>query len=290
MPDVDDAERLFRIGRGNWDAFDLPIDRIYEAAETWRAAIGGIQNPWLCWNVQPDWSFVQQRLVAGVGWTPIVGFDPRVGPPSTVSEAVIVDFNERLQLPVLYPHFVLEFAFLFAERLAFWHSDLLLTETDMASFASSFLMLKDGEMAAVRSPSGWRRWLPSRHHRYWELLGCTTKGASQSQFDRGCGWWMHFSRHPNAANAGSGSKHWEYGCGIRHWQSSHKGIVHDISEDQIKYGHFSRIGMSDYKPSATNNVFRDLNKDLQENVSLVDCVSSLDIAHLLPAEPIRQGA
>lgn len=278
-----DAERMFRIGRGNWCAFDLPFDLVREAAEVWRSTLDGIERPWLCWNVEPNWSYVQQRLVAGAGWTPVVGFDPRVGPPSTIANAVVVDFNQVLKLPVLYPHFVLEFVFLFADRLAFWHSDLLLTESDMTSFADSFARLEDGEMAAVRSPAGWRRWLPNGRGRFWELLGCTTRGASQSQFDQGCGWWMHFYHHPNAANMNPRRHHWEYGCGIRYWQKSCAGRIREIAENRINYGHFTRIGKQDYRASEQNNVFRNLNEDIQDNFDIHQCVNSLNLGHLLPA-------
>lgn len=278
-----DAECMFRMGRGNWEAFDIPLETVLEAAELWRNALDGIDRPWLCWNVEPDWSYVQQRLVAGAGWTPVVGFDPRVGPPSTIADAVVLNFNQKLKLPVLYPHFVLEFVFLFADRLAFWHSDLLLTERDMDGFAASFAKLDDGEMAAVREASGWRYRLTGRGDRYWELLGCTTRGASQSQFDHGCGWWMHFCRHPNAPKPASRRHHWEYGCGIRYWQKSCGGKVQAISENRVNYGHFTRIGKQDYQASENNNVFRDLNKDIQSNFDIRQCVEPLDLRHLLPA-------
>lgn len=278
-----ETERLFRIGRGNWDAFDLPLDIVYQAAEGWRRDLDGVARPWLCWNVEPDWCYVQQRLVAGAGWTPLVGYDPRVGPPKVVPDAVVVDFNRILDFPVLYPHFVLEFVFLFAERLSFWHSDLLLTETDMQRFATSFAELDDGDMSAVASPSGWRRWLAGGRDRYWELLGCTTRGASQSQFDQGCGWWMNFDQHPNTKISSSRPHHWEYGCGIRQWKKSCGGRIREISEDSVRYGHFSRIGRKDYRSSEKNNVFRNLNADIQANFDLHQCVESLNLGHLLPA-------
>ena len=274
---------MFRLGRGNWSAFDLPFDVILDAAENWRRALEGIDRPWLCWNVEHTWSYVQQRLIAGAGWTPVVGFDPRVGPPSTIAEAVVVDFNEALKLPVLYPHFVLEFVYLFVDRLAFWHSDLLLTESDMAIFADRFTSLEDGEMAAVRPSSGWRRWFANDSCRFWELLGCTTRGASQAQFDQGCGWWMHFYHHPNAADLNPRRHHWEYGCGIRYWQKSCGGRVHEIDENRVSYGHFTRIGKRDYRASEQNNVFRNLNKDIRGNFDIRHCVEALDLGHLLPA-------
>ncbi|MGI9436928.1 MAG: hypothetical protein ACR2Q4_19210 [Geminicoccaceae bacterium] len=275
------AERLFRIGRGNWEAFDSPINSVFAAAENWRRVLGDIEKPWLCWSVADDWSIVQQRLVAGAGWTPVVGYDPRVGPPPAIADAVVFDFNQDLGLPVLYPHFILEFVFAFAEKLAFWHSDLLLTEADMESFGAMFAGIEQDEMAAVVSPSGWQRWLPSRKRRYWELLGCTTRGASQSQFDHGCGWWMHFYCHPNAPPTKNQRFHWEYGCGVHHWKSTFGGRIHDIPEQRISYGHFTRIGQKSYKAAAENNVFRNLSRDIRSNYDLKDCTESLNLSHLL---------
>ena len=69
----------------------------------------------------------------------MAGFNPRVGGlEHVVPGAVVVDFNADLQLPVLYPHFPLEFAFLFGDRIAFWHSDLLLPEPRMREMAKLF--------------------------------------------------------------------------------------------------------------------------------------------------------
>lgn len=276
------TERLFRVGRGNWDAFDLSLDVVLKAAEAWANAIDGVKYPWLCWNVDHDWSIVQQRLVTSAGWTPVVGFDPRVGPPPTIPETIVVDFNADFGLPILYPHFVLEFVFAFAERLAFWHSDLLLTEQDMAAFAKTFEALEDGTMAAVTSRSGLRGLFSRNARRYWELLGCTTRGASRSQFDQGCGWWMHFDQHPNFKNDDRRQHHWEYGCGIHHWKKVLKGDVLGIKEDRVAYGHFTRIGNNSYRSQEKNNVFRNLGTDLGENYRLKDCTRQLSLCHLLP--------
>lgn len=277
------AEKAYRIGRGNWDAFDLGIETVLRAAEHWKAAIGELHRPWLCWSVDGDWSIVQQRLVRGAGWTPVVGFDPRAGRPPAIPEAVVVDFNRSLNLPVLFPHFVLEYAFAFSERLAFWHSDLLLTEAHMAAFARQFAGLEDGAMAAVADPSGWRRWIAGPKRRYWELLGCTTRGASRSQFDQGSGWWMHFSKHPNFRGRRDGKFHWEYGCGIEHWKRALGGSVSDIDGRRIAYGHFTRINRRGYVARERNNVFRNLQVDIAENYDLEACAAGLKLTHLLPA-------
>jgi hypothetical protein len=282
------AEHAYRVGRGNWEAFDLPLADIHAAAETWRESLDGIDKPWLCWNVQPEWSLVQQKLVAGAGWTPVVGFDPRVGWPRLVPGAVAIDFNKQLGLPVLFPHFVLEFAFLFADRLAFWHSDLLLVEADMAEFATLFESLADGEMSAVASPFGFRRLFAGNKRRYWELLGCTTRAASRSQFDNGCSWWMHFYRHPNFSDRRHRRYHWEFGCGIEYWKKQCRGQIIDIDERRLAYGHFTRINNRVYQASQSKNVFRDLKADIERNFDLNRCLSDLKLTHLLEPEPPRR--
>src|SRR6185437_14404904 len=91
----------------------------------------------------------------------------------------------------------LEFAFLFAERLAFWHADLLCRMETMTKLKNLREGLEDGSMAAVRDLGSRRHFYRFRHHRYWELVGCTTRGASKSQFDQGAGWWRCFDHNPN---------------------------------------------------------------------------------------------
>src|SRR5438876_4443353 len=81
------------IGTGNWKAYTLPLERIYAAAGMWRRQLEGVEKPWLCWNVSPRWSLVQQKLVREVGWTPVVGFDPRAGAPPLIAGALLIDFN-----------------------------------------------------------------------------------------------------------------------------------------------------------------------------------------------------
>lgn len=277
------SEPDFMSGRGNWKAFDLPLDRIFSAAARWRELIGPVDKPWLCWNVEPDWCVLQQRLVAAVGWTPVVGFDPRVGPPPLIAGAVLVDFNAGFGFPNLYPHFPLEFAFLFAPRLAFWHSDFLLDLERMEQFAARFAGLADGEMTAVAPiPAGFINRLPWRR-RYWELLGCTTSGASRSQFENGRGWWMHYYNHPNfKGKVWSRSRRWDHGFGIKAWELDCGGVVHRIAGETIKDGHFTRIGKKqNYKATAANNVFRNLHADLRANFDLSQCAEKMRISHLL---------
>jgi hypothetical protein len=280
-PDEATLERQFRIAKGNWRDFDLPLGDVMSIAESWGALIGPIERPWLCWNVEPDWCTVQQKLVARAGWTPLVGYDPRVGPPPLIDGAVLVNFNEQLQLPTLRPMFVVEFAFLFARKLAFWHSDMLLDERRMLNYARMFAAIPDGEMAAVYSPRGGvKRYLPFRH-RYWELLGCTTRAASRHQFEVGCGWWYHFYDHPNFRQSlFFRADRWDYGHGIRYWEKHCSGKVRSIKLLDVQDGHFSRRRSKTYLSKEANHWFRDLNADLSRNFSLKDCAERVNIKHL----------
>src|SRR3974390_2331265 len=115
-PDAGEVER-FRLGMGNWNAFKLPLEKVERAAERWKAIAGGVERPWLCWNVDDDWCLVQQRLVTAAGWTPLVGNDPRLPQPRLLTNSVFIDFNADFGFPTMWMHFPLEFAFMFVDRL-----------------------------------------------------------------------------------------------------------------------------------------------------------------------------
>jgi hypothetical protein len=275
---------LHRTGMGNWDACKIPVSELLDLAASWRPLFAGIERPWLCWNVDSDWCLLQQRLVKSVGWTPIVGFDPRVGPPCVERDAVLIDFNEKLGLPTMYPHFVLEFMFQFCDRLAFWHSDLLVRVPTLRSIAQTFEGLRDGGLAAVPSCKGLLFRLQPWAHRYWELIGCTTRGASRSQFELGAGWWYNFTRHPNFRGRPTlfgRPYYWDHGTGIMYWARSTKAKVRDIDEALVREGHFTSIGAQNYVRQSPNNHFRKLNLDLRANFDLAKCAESLELGHLL---------
>lgn len=282
---MDKRSTEYRRGMGNWEAWGDDVEPIFRAAEKWANALSGVQRPWLCWNVDSDWCLLQQRLVKNSGWTPVVGFDPRVGVPErVVPGAVVVDFNADLQLPVLYPHFPLEFAFLFVERIAFWHSDLLLPEPKMREMAKLFAELPDGTTAAV-STTGWRDLFSLRHRRYWELIGCTTRAASRDQYEKGCGWWLNFQSHRNkevnSADRQLSRYYWDHGTGIFYWARQHGGCVLSLREKDFVAGHFSQIKFDGYKRISPNNEFRDLSRDLNINFELKNCAEKIGIGHLL---------
>jgi hypothetical protein len=278
-------DELHRTGMGNWDACVIPLADLLAHAQSWRPHLEGVSHPWLCWNVDPDWCLLQQRLVTAVGWTPLVGFDPRVGPPPISPGAVLVDFNAGLGLPTMYPHFVMEFMFQFCDRLAFWHSDLLVRLPLLRQLSGVFRSLVDGELAAVprRGRFGFRFVRPWAH-RYWELIGCTTRGASRSQFELGAGWWYHFTRHPNfrgSPRIWGRPYYWDHGTGVMYWARATCARVHDVPERLVQEGHFSSIGAKNYKRQSPNNHFRNLNADLRENFDLAMCAKELELEAFL---------
>ncbi len=259
-------------GTGNWHAFNVPWERVKAATESWRSIASGHGRLWLCWNVNDSWCLLQQKLVREVGWTPIVGWDPMcgVGCPPLAPGALAVDFNASLGLGSVFMHVPLELAFLWVDdRLAFWHSDLLLPRAKMRWRADRFDRLKAGEMSAVFSYGGLRNLLRFAGHRYWELAGCTTAGASQDQFRHGCGWWKNIAYHPNAPHDAAEQErrkalYREHGVGIRYWERRHGGKVHALSERRLADGHFSATTVADYKRGATKSEEMELNFDLKK--------------------------
>ena len=274
------------IGTGNWAAYTLPVDKIFEAAKTWKSALGDTPRPWLCWNVSHRWSLLQQKLVRQVGWTPVVGFDPRIGPPPLIPEAILIDFNAQFQFPVMWPHFPLEFAFLFAPRLAFWHADLLCRFQVMEQLAARFTSLRDEQMAAVLDRGGIRNLLNFKSHRYWELAGCTTAGASRSQFEKGAGWWRYFDRHPSCTDSEERARRqklsYDSGVGIKYWKDLYGGSLTNISIHLVKEGHCSEIGAKNYVHGQNHtNPHRNLSSELDQNYPLDEVAARLGISSLL---------
>ena len=287
---------LAHVCQGHWRAFralGMDLADVLDVARSWRATLGGISHPWLCWNVDEDWCFVQQSLVRSAGWTPLVGFDPRVGPPRRlVDGAVVFDFNERLGLPLLYPHFPLEFCFAFCERIAFWHSDLLMRPAKMAAVADRFRALRNGETAASWVPPGrLSHHFSSKHSRYWELVGCTTSAASLDQFEKGCGWWMGFWAHPNLSPAdrelAKARYYWDHGSGIYFWEKVKNGRVVSLRGKDFEEGHFTKIGNNNYVRSAplrnSSDAERSMAEEIRRNFDLDEACRELGLAHLLAA-------
>ena len=281
------AVDLAHVGQGNWRAFraiGISLSEVLDIARSWSDFFAGIDRPWLCWHVDDEWSIVQQRLVASVGWTPIVGFDPRVGPPRrTIPQAIIVDFNKNLGLPILYPHFTLEFAFLYCKKIAFWHSDLLIDRKNMEKTSVKFNNMEDGQTFAIRPRREWKQLLSTKNKRYWELVGCTTKLASKDQFENGCGWWMDFWAHPNQKNGQyvKQNYYWDHGSGIYYWNKIHGGDCEIWNEKIFRDGHFTKIGNKKYKRFRELNSLsdgrRNMASEIKENFSVVEACKKLHL-------------
>lgn len=281
---------LAHAGQGSWRAFravGLDLAQVSEIASSWAAEFAGIERPWLCWNVDEDWCLVQQRLVESVGWTPVVGFDPRVGPPRRLSpRARAIDFNRHLGLEILYPHFPLEFAFLFCDRLAFWHSDLLVRTEKMAALAQRFAALRDGQTAATWVSPGRRHMFGTKHKRYWELVGCTTRAASADQFEKGCGWWMEYWAHPRQrtpAETIRAKYYWDHGAGIYYWHKVENGECDVIRDPHLTEGHFSKMHAKSFvrvRESGWSDARRRMSDDIRDYCDLRDACKLMGLEEI----------
>lgn len=289
-PKVSVEDRLYSVGSGNWRFLKetgITLERIFENAADWAKVLEGVEKPWLCWNVDPDWCTVQQRLVHAVGWTPVVGFDPRVGPPPLERGSILIDFNRKLNLPTMWLHFPLEFSHLYCDRLAFWHADCLIRFEKMQRLASDFADLPDGAIMAVApTESLIGRLIRANQRRYWEVVGCTTRAASRSCYENGCGWWVNFAEHPSNTPEMTEKRakyYWDSGSGIRYWHLRCGGDVRLIPESFIAEGHFTLIGRQDYQRRSPINYRRNLSLELSLNNDLVEACRKLGIQSLLEA-------
>lgn len=274
-------------GTGDWKSITIPLEKIFEAAAEWKTLAAGVEKPWLCWNVSPRWNQLQQRLVKHVGWTPVLGFDPRSGPPPAEPGSVLIDFNATFGLPLMYPHFPLEFMFLWTDKLAFWHADLLCRLPVMEELAKRFEKLEDGETTAVLERGGRRNYFNFKRHRFWELCGCTTRSASESQFYNGCGWWRNYSVHPKCTlreeRHRRQSLYYDHGAGVMYWKRRYHGRVLPIRLSLVKEGHCSEImHPQKYQQSSNHKTdLRNLTIELDMNYSIDEVAAKLSIAHLL---------
>jgi hypothetical protein len=274
-------------GTGDWKNFRIPLEKIFGAAAEWKTLVSGVEKPWLCWNVSSRWNQLQQRLVKHVGWTPVVGFDPRSGPPHVEPGSILIDFNANFGLPLMYPHFPLEFMFLWAERLAFWHADLLCRLPVMEELARRFEALENGQTTAVLDKGGRRNYLNFKRHRFWELCGCTTRAASENQFYNGCGWWRNYSIHPKCTLPEERRRrqvlYYDHGAGIMYWKTRYHGPVLPISLDFVKEGHCSEVmNLITYQQASNHTTdLRNLTIELDVNYSIDEVAARLGITQLL---------
>jgi hypothetical protein len=196
----------------------------------------------------------------------------------------VIDFNAHFGFEVMWPHFPLEFAYLFADRLAFWHADLLCRLEVMRKLGSIFESLPDGSVAAVPDIGGRRNIFKFRHHRYWELVGCTTKSASRSQFEHGSGWWRYIKYHPQCTDENERRRRAKYyydsGVGIMYWKRKYGGQVEDIPAKMVDEGHCTSINRTNYRQLNPGGA-RNLGAEIDMNFDIEEVAARLGIAHLL---------
>ncbi|MBW2108097.1 MAG: hypothetical protein JRI36_05450 [Deltaproteobacteria bacterium] len=265
-------------GTGNWKAWKKGMDLIFEAAHDWKQSLNGVDYPWLCWNIDDEWCKLQQKLVALTGWVPVVGKDTNIEKPTILPGSVFVDFNKYFQLPVMQMQFPLEFAFLFAKRLAYWHSDFIASVADMIKFSEIFKKLKDGEMAVTWTLRGLFGFKFRKQNRIFELIGCTTERASREQFELGCGWWRNTHFHPNFNTAKfKKAPYYDHGTGITIWATKFGGKVIDLDPDERR-GHASNYLLKNQPKKADH---RSKVEDMNEYYDLEEMATNLGISHLL---------
>lgn len=224
-----DQYRYDHLGTGCWESWGPELGPLELAIEDWRDQLAGIEKPWLCWCVVDRFCKIQQRIVAEFGWTPVVGHDPKGETPTILDGSVQLDANKYLNLPTIWHAFVPEFTFAIAPRLAFWHSDLLVSRKHMQYLVNMFDNLRDGETAACRQ----RGWWLKKTQPCPGLVAATTREASRDQWRHGCGWWKWFSRHPNFRDDYvCNEQTWDTGRGIWYWQKNHDGCARRIVPDE----------------------------------------------------------
>ncbi|MEW6619916.1 MAG: hypothetical protein AB1422_11375 [bacterium] len=273
------------IGTGNWKFFPKEyLELVFLSADDWKKQLQGVSKPWLCWCLDEEWCFVQQQLVNAIGWTPVVGTDGRYPTPRLTSRSIFIDFNNRLKLPLMWMHFPLEFAHLFSNILAFWHSDVLIPVSLMRKIDMEFSRIREGQYIGVRAKVGFMQRInrlingtPLFYKRWFEMIGCTTKGASLSQFQNGCGWWRHIEDHPNTTKRVIDAKpYFEHGVGIWFWEKYFKGEVSEIPFNINPY-HYSTNKAGYYRRYMNKKVAGSKADELKENFNLQTIISGLEL-------------
>jgi hypothetical protein len=168
----------------------------------------------------------------------------------------------------------------------------------MEQLAEKFSALEDGEMAAVLDRGGMRNWFNFKRHRFFELVGCTTRAASEKQFYNGCGWFRNFIVHPKCTLAEERRRrqryYFDHGSGIMYWKRKYNGSVLPIPMRLVEEGHctaWNRRGVGRPRSASTDiklaadgmqtNHIRDLAFKLDEQYSIDEIAQKLGIAHLV---------
>jgi hypothetical protein len=150
----------------------------------------------------------------------------------------------------------------------------------------TFEKLDDGEMSAVWDYGGLRQLLNRPMHRYYELLGCMTRGASRDNFDKACGWWRNVVNHVNVKTeedrAVRDKLFYDNGFGIMLWKRRYKGVVRDLSLRKTAEGHCSEIGNKGYQNLPNHlEATRNTGKEMELNYDLEQVCKRLGIERFL---------
>ena len=146
--------------------------------------------------------------------------------------------------------------------------------------------LAERQTAATSVNPGLRYAFTQRRNRYWELIGCTTRGASRDQFEKGCGWWMHFWAHPNQWNGQHVRRqyYWDHGAGIYYWHKRAGGDVVVIPGSDYAGGHFTKIGdkaiVRTYELGGTD-ARRSMSEQLVRHFDIHEACTKLDLTDIL---------
>ncbi len=142
-------------------------------------------------------------------------------------------------------------------------------------------------MAAVLDRGGWSNLFRPKTHRYWELCGCMTAGASENQFYNATGWWRHPKSHPKCRGSWERARReklfWEHGTGIWYWVHNYSGRVVTIDPRLVEEGHCSIVGKKNFQvvDKNRNSPQFAMWTDLNTNYSLPEIARKLKIEHLL---------
>jgi hypothetical protein len=141
-------------------------------------------------------------------------------------------------------------------------------------------------MAGVLDTGGRRYMFSPRHHRYWELAACMTRGASESQWKNGCGWWRPFFMHPNSPKDPKERKrrmgYPDHGFGTMYWKKHCGGKVKQIPLPPLVEGHCTSINREkEYKRVSKEGPSRNMGVEIDLNYSIEDLAARLEISQFL---------
>jgi hypothetical protein len=115
-------------------------------------------------------------------------------------------------------------------------------------------------------------------------VGCTTRSASESQFEHGSGWWRHINFHPQCTDETERRRrdryYYDSGVGIMYWKRRYGGQVIDIPEKLVAEGHCTSINRKNYRQLNPGGP-RNLGAEIDLNFDIEEIAAKLNITRLL---------